>query len=47
MGKLVMGYWDCPYCDKKEIRGDTAVCPACGQELQPGAKFCMNCGQKL
>ena len=31
MGKLVMGYWDCPYCDKKEIRGDTAVCPACGR----------------
>ena len=23
--------WDCPYCDKKEIRGDTAVCPACGR----------------
>ena len=31
MGKLVMGYWDCPYCDNKGIRGDTVVCPACGR----------------
>ena len=31
MGKLVMGYWDCPYCDTKGIRGDTAVCPGCGR----------------
>ncbi len=31
MGKLVMGYWDCPYCDNKGIRGDSAVCPSCGR----------------
>ena len=31
MGKLVMGYWDCPYCDNKGIRGDMAVCPSCGR----------------
>ncbi len=31
MGKLVMGYWDCPCCDTKEIRGDTAICPGCGR----------------
>ena len=31
MGKLVMGYWDCPYCDNKGIRGDSQVCPACGR----------------
>ena len=31
MGKLVMGYWDCPYCDSKGIRGDSAVCPNCGR----------------
>ncbi len=31
MGKLVMGYWDCPYCDSKGIRGDVAVCPSCGR----------------
>ena len=24
-----------------------SVCPSCGQAVQPGAKFCMNCGAKL
>lgn len=31
MGRLVIGYWDCPYCDTKGIRGDKSVCPNCGQ----------------
>ena len=31
MGKLVMGYWDCPYCETKGIRGDITVCPSCGR----------------
>ncbi len=31
MAKLVMGYWDCPYCDSKGIRGDSMVCPSCGR----------------
>jgi len=31
MGRLVMGYWDCPYCDTKGIRGDMAACPGCGR----------------
>ena len=31
MSKLVMGYWDCPVCGTKEIRGDVANCPACGR----------------
>ena len=31
MGKLVMGYWDCPVCGTKEIRGDVQNCPACGR----------------
>ena len=31
MSKLVMGYWDCPYCGTKEIRGDVVNCPACGR----------------
>ncbi len=26
-----MGYWDCPYCDSKGIRGDMAACPNCGR----------------
>ena len=31
MSKLVMGYWDCPFCGSKEIRGDKANCPSCGR----------------
>ena len=31
MSKLVMGYWDCPVCGNKEIRGDVANCPSCGR----------------
>ena len=31
MGKIVMGYWDCPVCGSKEIRGDVVNCPSCGR----------------
>ena len=31
MAKLVMGYWDCPVCGMKEIRGDVQNCPSCGR----------------
>ena len=31
MGKVVMGYWDCPVCGAKEIRGNIASCPSCGR----------------
>ena len=31
MSKLVMGYWDCPYCGNKENRGDVVNCPSCGR----------------
>ncbi len=31
MPKFVMGYWDCPFCGSKEIRGDVMNCPSCGR----------------
>ena len=31
MGKLVMGYWDCPFCGSQGIRGDIVNCPSCGR----------------
>lgn len=31
MPKLVMGYWDCPFCGSKGIRGDVVNCPSCGR----------------
>lgn len=46
----------CPGCGKKTPKGKfcmecgrplTNVCPACGSEMPAGAKFCLNCGQKL
>lgn len=32
MGKIVVGYWDCPYCGNREIRGDMDQCPSCGRQ---------------
>jgi len=31
MGKLIMAYWDCPYCGNRGNRGDAMNCPACGR----------------
>ena len=31
MSKLVMGYWDCPFCGSRGIRGDVVNCPSCGR----------------
>ena len=31
MGKLVMAYWDCPYCGAQGNRGDVVNCPSCGR----------------
>lgn len=31
MSNLVMGYWDCPYCGTKGVRGDVVNCPSCGR----------------
>ena len=33
----------CPECGHKFI----TACPKCGKELIPGAKFCLECGEKL
>ena len=31
MSKLVMGYWDCPFCGATGNRGDVVNCPSCGR----------------
>ena len=31
MGKIVMGYWDCPVCGQRGIAGNVMNCPACGR----------------
>lgn len=30
--RIVMGYWDCPYCDSTGIEGTTYDCPNCGHQ---------------
>ena len=31
MGRMVMGYWDCPFCGNQDIAGNVINCPACGR----------------
>ncbi len=42
MGKLVMGYWDCPYCSTKHIEGTKRECPSCGKPRGKEVKFYMD-----
>ena len=43
MGKLVMGYWDCPVCGNQGIAGNVMNCPACGR-ARGDVKFYMKGG---
>jgi len=42
-GKTVAKGKFCPECGYKFI----TACPKCGKEIMPGAKFCLECGEKL
>ena len=42
-GKSVTKGKFCPECGYKFI----TACPQCGKEIVPGAKFCLECGEKL
>lgn len=42
-GKTVVKGKFCPECGHKFI----SSCPKCGKEIVPGAKFCLECGEKL
>ena len=37
----IEGYWDCPYCGNKAIRGRLQVCPNCGKTRAADTKFYM------
>lgn len=41
MGRIIEGYWDCPYCSTKGIRGREQVCPNCGRTRDGNTKFYM------
>lgn len=40
--KIVMGYWDCPFCGHNKIQGTTRVCPGCGNPRGSETKFYMD-----
>lgn len=42
MGKLIEGFWDCPYCGTKHIGGLTKVCPNCLKQRDKHIKFYMD-----
>ena len=39
MKGVVEGFWDCPYCDTKRIRGRYYYCPNCGKGRGQDTKF--------
>ena len=42
MDKLVMGYWDCQYCNSKKIKGTLRECPHCSHPRDSHTKFYMS-----
>lgn len=45
MGKIIMGFWDCSYCDSKAIPGSERDCPNCGRPRPDGTKFYLDKGK--
>ena len=41
-GRLVMGYWSCPYCESKNIRGNLRNCPNCDKARDNSTTFYLN-----
>ena len=39
MSKLIMGYWDCPFCNAKHIEGLERDCPNCGRARSKETEF--------
>lgn len=40
--RIVMGYWDCPYCQNMRIKGTDQVCPSCGHQRDKDIKCYMD-----
>ncbi len=39
MGRILIGAWDCKYCNKKAIPGNVRECPGCGNPRGEDVKF--------
>ena len=42
MGRTIEGFWDCPWCGKKHIRGLVRECPSCGAARGEDVTFYMD-----
>ena len=42
MARHVWGYWDCPTCGNKHIRGDKKFCTNCGAPIPDNTKYYMD-----
>lgn len=42
MGRLIEGFWDCPYCGTTHISGLDQKCPKCGKVRDASTKFYMD-----
>ncbi len=42
--RIVMAYWDCPYCNTKKIKGTDQVCPNCAHQRDKDIKCYMDQG---
>lgn len=39
VGRIIKGYWDCPYCEEKDIDGLVDYCPKCGVHKPEDVKY--------
>lgn len=46
MGRIIVGAWDCKYCNTKAVSGALRECPQCGNPRGEGVKFYMPGGEK-
>ena len=47
MGRLIKTFWDCSYCQAKDITGDNRTCPNCGKARDNNTTFHINLHQKI
>lgn len=47
MGRLIKTFWDCPYCQAKDITGDNRTCPNCGKVRDNATTFHINLNKKI
>ena len=44
--RIIVGYWDCPYCGGTKIKGTLRECPSCGRARGEETEFYMDVNNK-